>query len=133
MGAWSADPPDSRAPFGARRMNLRDLDAYLGRCRQGLAPDAGPRELLAEATARGEAVFLALRTVRGLDAAGFAAEFGSPPRAFFAREIDELAAAGLLEEVGGSDLRLTPRGRLVSDAVFERFVCVDPVGGGPVT
>jgi oxygen-independent coproporphyrinogen-3 oxidase len=122
MGAWSTDPPDPLAPFGARRMNLRDLGAYLARCRLGLAPDAGPRELLAGPTARGEAVFLALRTVRGLGAAGFAAEFGSPPRAFFAREIDELAAAGLLEEAGEGDLRLTPRGRLVSDAVFERFV-----------
>jgi oxygen-independent coproporphyrinogen-3 oxidase len=122
MGAWSNDPPDAVAPFGARRANPRDLDAYLAWVARGEAPDPGPREVLSEATARGEAVFLALRTVRGLDARGFAAEFGGPPRAFFAKEIDELAAVGLLEEGGQSVLRLTRRGRLVSDSVFERFV-----------
>ena len=122
MGAWSSDPPDAVAPFGARRANPRHLDAYLAWVARGEAPDPGAREVLSEATARGEAVFLALRTVRGLDARGFAAEFGGSPRAFFAKEIDELAAAGLLEEAGQGALRLTRRGRLVSDSVFERFV-----------
>ena len=128
MGAWSIDPPDRAAPFGARRANVRDLDGYLAHTARGQPFDAGPRERLSEPTARGEAVFLALRTVRGLDAGGFAAEFGSRPRAFFAKQIDELAAGGLLEEGGEGDLRLTRRGRLVSDSVFERFVSAPPLG-----
>jgi oxygen-independent coproporphyrinogen-3 oxidase len=74
------------------------------------------------AVARAEAVFLALRTARGLDAARFAAEFGAPPRDFFARSIDELVAAGLLVERRGGDLSLTPRGRLLADSVAEHFV-----------
>jgi coproporphyrinogen III oxidase-like Fe-S oxidoreductase len=122
MGAWSSDPPDAAAPFGARRANPRDLEAWLAGVARGGEPDPASREVLSEATARGEAVFLALRTVRGLDAGRFAAEFGGPPRAFFAKEIDELVAAGLLEEAGRGGVRLTGRGRLVSDSVFERFV-----------
>jgi oxygen-independent coproporphyrinogen-3 oxidase len=122
VGAWSSDPPDAAAPFGARRANPRDVDAYLAWVARGGPPDPAAREALPEATARGEAVFLALRTVRGIDPRGFTAEFGGPPRAFFAKEIDELTAAGLLEETGQGEVRLTRRGRLVSDSVFERFV-----------
>ncbi len=74
-------------------------------------------------TARGEAVFLALRAVDGLDAALFAEEFGASPRAFWGPAISTLVAEGLLEErAGPGDLRLTPRGRRVSDSVFECFV-----------
>jgi oxygen-independent coproporphyrinogen-3 oxidase len=122
LGAWSIDPPTPDAPFGARRMNLRALPAYLARIDAVGRADAEPPERLAEATARGEAVFLALRTVAGLDARAFADEFGAPPRRFYAGAIDELIGAGCLVEGEGGDLRLTPRGRLVSDSVFERFV-----------
>jgi oxygen-independent coproporphyrinogen-3 oxidase len=87
----------------------------------GCAAD-GPAEPLSESTARGEAVFLALRTVAGLDASRFAAEFGAPPRRFYGRAIDELVRGGWLDEGADGALRLTPRGRLVSDSVFERFV-----------
>ena len=83
-----------------------------------------PPECLDARTARGEAAFLALRTAAGLDAASFAAEFGAPPRAFWNAAIDELVAAGLLVEdaARAGSLRLTPRGFLLSDSVFLRFV-----------
>jgi oxygen-independent coproporphyrinogen-3 oxidase len=122
MGAWSIDPPDRDAPFGARRANVRALPAYLARVAAEGHGAADAPERLDGATARGEAAFLALRTSEGLAAAPFSAEFGAPPRAFFAAAIDELVAAGCLTEAEGGDLRLTPRGRLVSDSVFERFV-----------
>jgi oxygen-independent coproporphyrinogen-3 oxidase len=121
MGAWSFDPPDASAPFGARRGNPRGLDAYLEQIRRGDAQQ-GPREVLSPATARGEAIFLALRTVCGLDVARFAREFGGSPRHFYDSELDELCAGGLLEEGQDGTLRLTAVGRLVSDSVFERFV-----------
>jgi coproporphyrinogen III oxidase-like Fe-S oxidoreductase len=73
-------------------------------------------------TARGEAVFLALRTRQGLAAKGFAEEFGAPPRAFFAEPIGRLGVAGLLAEAASGDLCLTARGRLLSDSVFAEFV-----------
>lgn len=67
-------------------------------------------------------MFLGLRTARGVDAARFAAEFGGPPRGFFASAIEALGSAGMLAEEESGDLRLTPRGRLLADSVFEAFV-----------
>lgn len=119
MGAVSSDPAGPGRPFGARRHNPRDLEAWL-LCATG--ERAAPVEVLSAAEARGEAVFLALRTGRGLDAGRFAAEFGHAPRRFFGSAIDALRGEGLLEEDAGGDLRLTPRGRMLSDSVFQHFV-----------
>ena len=95
---------------------------YLARVEAGESPEAEPAEVLDAATARGEAMFLSLRTRRGVDAAAFAAEFGGPPRAFFEAEIEGLLAQSLLRESASGDLRLTHRGRLVADGVFAHFV-----------
>jgi putative oxygen-independent coproporphyrinogen III oxidase len=119
VGAYSTDPPSPAWPFGARRANPRELAAYLERVGRAEPPDA---EVLGAATARAEAAFLGLRTARGVDAAGFASEFGAPPRAWWDREIDALLGEGLIAEAPGGDLRLTPRGRLLADSVFLRFV-----------
>jgi oxygen-independent coproporphyrinogen-3 oxidase len=50
--------------------------------------------------------------------------FGKNIHAVFSTEVGELIAAGLLEWSGwGEDvLRLTPRGRLLGNQVFQRFV-----------
>ena len=122
LGAHSLEPRSREAPFGRRHSNLRDLSTYLACLDRGELPDAAASGALHPATARGEAMFLALRTQEGLCAAGFAAEFGGRPRDFFGAEIAELAAGGLLTESGEGDLRLSERGVMVSDAVFERFV-----------
>jgi oxygen-independent coproporphyrinogen-3 oxidase len=123
-GAWSSEAPRGDAPFGARRANARGLEVWQTRIEAGEAGAIDPPELLDARTARGETVFLALRTAGGLGAADFAAEFGAPPRAFYADAIDELVAAGLLIEdtAGQGDLRLSARGFLLSDSVFLRFV-----------
>ena len=52
----------------------------------------------------------------------FAEEFGRPPRGFWADAIDALTGAGLLDESAAGDLRLTRRGRLLADGVFQYFV-----------
>ena len=78
--------------------------------------------MLAEATARGEAVFLALRMREGLAAQAFAAEFGAPPRGFFACAIASAIADGLLAESADGDLALSERGWLFADDVAARFV-----------
>jgi oxygen-independent coproporphyrinogen-3 oxidase len=125
-GAFSSDPPGSapasETPFGVRRSNLRDPEAYLARLAAGASPEAGPAEVLDARTARAEAMFLSLRTRRGVDAGAFAAEFGRPPRGFFGDEIAELLAQALLAEGEGGDLRLTASGRRLSDGVFACFV-----------
>jgi oxygen-independent coproporphyrinogen-3 oxidase len=121
VGAHSYDPAQASEPFGARSANERALPAYLARIEAGRgAPPA--REALGEPTARSEAVFLALRTREGVDARAFAAEFGAPPRAFFASAIDESVAAGQLAETAEGDLALTEAGWLFADAVAARFV-----------
>ena len=102
--------------------NRRDLGAYLRAVEAGGSAEGGGPEVLGPKTARSEAIFLALRTTRGLDAAGFAREFGAPPRSFCGAAIDELVAADLLREDATGDLRLSPRGRLLSDSVFAHFV-----------
>ena len=122
VGAFSTEPPRPNAPFGARRSNVRDLNTYLMRIAEQRPPASGPDEIFDAATARGEAAFLALRDARGLRAAAFADEFGSPPRAFFESAIDRLTVAGLLDESATGDLRLTARGRSLADTVSAEFV-----------
>jgi oxygen-independent coproporphyrinogen-3 oxidase len=119
MGAVSNDPAAPGRPHGARRSNPRRLDAYL---EVAVGARAAEVEVLTPQVARGEAVFLALRTDAGLDAQRFEREFGSPPRAFYGAAIDALCAQGLLGEAAGGRLRLTPRGRMLADSVFEHFV-----------
>jgi oxygen-independent coproporphyrinogen-3 oxidase len=122
VGAFSTDPVRPAAPYGIRRANTRDLSAYLERASAGRSAEAAPPELLDAPTARGEAAFLALRTAAGLGAEPFAREFGEPPRGFWKDEIRELVDRGLLEERAGGDLRLTRRGRLLADQIFQYFV-----------
>ena len=121
LGAWSSLPARESAPHGSRSHNTRDLREYLGRLEAGLAPTR-ETEVQDAATARGEAVFLALRCTRGLDAGRFEGWFGAAPRHYFARAIDRLAADGLLDESASGDLRLTARGRMLADQVACSFV-----------
>lgn len=120
LGAWSYEPPGETA-FGLRVANRRDLDGYLG-CIEASSSALQDRDVLTAAAARGEAMFLGLRTREGVSAAAFAAEFGAPPRGFFRAAIDALGAAGFLVEEPAGDLRLSERGFLISDSVFEHFV-----------
>jgi len=120
LGAHSLEPPRAGEPFGARSANERALPAYLARIAAGRwAPPE--RDVLAEPTARSEAVFLALRTREGLEASRFSAEFGAPPRAFFAGAIDGAIAAGHLSESSAGDLALSEAGWLFADDVAARF------------
>jgi len=122
VGAHSTEPAAAGARFGARAANERSLAAWLARIEGGGAAAPPQREAPAAATARGEAAFLALRTRAGLDAAQFAAEFGEPPRHFFAEAIDALLALGLLAESAAGDLRPTARSWLFADTVATHFV-----------
>jgi oxygen-independent coproporphyrinogen-3 oxidase len=128
MGAHSTEARSPQRPHGARRANPRSLEAWLSAVEQGQR--AGEEETLSPAGARGEAVFLALRQREGLDAARFEAEFGAPPRAFFASEIERLVRCGwLVEDQGGrGDLRLSRSGRMFADSVAAEFVAAE---GGP--
>jgi oxygen-independent coproporphyrinogen-3 oxidase len=122
LGAWSSEPETPEAPYGRRSRNTRALGEYLARLEQRTTP-CDESEVHDAATARSEAVFLALRTREGLVAARFEGWFDDPPRTFFAEEIDRLISSGLVEEQRSGDLRLTQRGRMLSDLVGQCFVC----------
>lgn len=68
-----------------------------------------------------ESFFLGLRLNRGVSLATIRERFGPLFHAHGSVIIDELIAQGLLHREGDI-VRLTPRGRLLSNEVFERFV-----------
>lgn len=70
-----------------------------------------------------ESFFLGLRLKRGVDLGRLRDEFGQAANKFGAI-IDELVADGLLIRTG-ENLRLTNRGRLLSNEVFGRFIGVE--------
>lgn len=75
-----------------------------------------------------ESFFLGLRLNRGVDTEELSGRFGDAATEFDST-IAELAEAGLLRRLPGG-IQLTPRGRLLSNEVFERFVAIGekPVG-----
>jgi oxygen-independent coproporphyrinogen III oxidase len=79
------------------------------------------RTLVDQQAALEEAFFLGLRLNPGTNLAKMSADFGIPHVAAFRSVIEELVEAGLMEQQENS-IRLTARGRLLSNEVFERFV-----------
>jgi oxygen-independent coproporphyrinogen-3 oxidase len=74
-----------------------------------------------QAGALEEAFFLGLRLDRGVDLDQLAAEFGKDAVSDRLPVLAEVSDLGLVEKKG-SIARLTPRGRLLSNEVFERFL-----------
>jgi len=90
----------------------------LERC---IAGDPLQRTPVSTAAALEESFFLGLRLNRGVDLRKIAAEFGQKDLASVRPAIAELITAGLLQQ-DGDFIRLTPRGRLLSNEVFQRFL-----------
>ena len=76
-----------------------------------------------------ESWFLGLRLTRGVDLQELAARFGPNQVDAFREGIAECVRDGLLEQEV-SVIRLTPRGRLLSNEVFQQFLSV-PGGAAP--
>jgi oxygen-independent coproporphyrinogen-3 oxidase len=123
---YEAVGPGAHAFDGAvRRWNAAALEPYVA----ALLPSAGPgtvppgdRELMSAETAAAERTILALRLDRGVPAS-WADEPESPPAA--AGAFAWARSSGLVEGVeidGEARLRLTLRGRLLSNELFERLL-----------
>ena len=83
---------------------------------------ASPKRIVVDRRASLEEMFfLGLRLNRGVDLRAVAAELGEDAVAEFSETIIELAETGLLARLG-SEIRLTSRGRLLSNEVFARFI-----------
>jgi oxygen-independent coproporphyrinogen III oxidase len=73
-----------------------------------------------------ETFFLGLRLNRGVDLKNVAEEFGEAAIGAVSDSISDCMGSGLLEREGDV-IRLTPRGRLLSNEVFQRFI-LSPCG-----
>lgn len=90
------------------------LDSYLA----GGVPN---RTTVSYAEALEETYFLGLRLNRGVRTQELAERFGPEAATLFREQIAELRALDLLELADGA-IRLTARGRLLSNEVFQRFL-----------
>jgi oxygen-independent coproporphyrinogen-3 oxidase len=75
-----------------------------------------------------ESFFLGLRLTRGVSFVEIAEEFGAEAAEFARAIATELIEDGLLE-AREDRIRLTPRGCLLSNEVFGRFMLADKVTG----
>jgi oxygen-independent coproporphyrinogen-3 oxidase len=69
----------------------------------------------------GETMMLGLRLIEGVSDARFRDRFGVSLEAAFGSDLADLRGLGLLEW-DGQAARLTPRGRLLGNVVFARFL-----------
>jgi oxygen-independent coproporphyrinogen III oxidase len=112
-GAWSY-------VAGARGSRQKQPQAYIEALEQGRSP-RGEVERLEGRSARAEAVFLGLRLNEGLDLAAWPREHGGDLWQDFGPALEAALKAGCLESLDGR-LRLTPKGRLLSNEVFARLL-----------
>ncbi len=105
---------------GKRIANTGDLDEYLATLASGRLPRQDI-EAIDEATALSEAIILGLRLADGVSLGDIGRAFSINLQSRYAAEIAELSALGLVE-ISGDRLRLTPKGRLLGNEVFIRFL-----------
>ncbi|HEV2022455.1 MAG TPA: radical SAM family heme chaperone HemW [Terriglobales bacterium] len=109
------EPCGTGVPACALRFSTPDsLGGYL-------AGESGTVTPASAAQALEESFFLGLRLNRGVDLRRLATEFGGEAVAASRDTVDELIAVALLAREGDC-IRLTSRGRLLSNEVFERFL-----------
>jgi len=106
---------------GHRTANTSDLDKYLAAFANDsqLLPEMD--EMLSPQIELAETVILGLRLGEGIDTDKIGQKFGVNLLSRYRPQIGEMAEAGLLERTGGR-LKLTRRGRLLSNEVFWRFL-----------
>jgi oxygen-independent coproporphyrinogen-3 oxidase len=95
-----------------RFSNSDKVESYLGDVQPEVAPVSRDGALQ-------EAYFLGLRLTRGVDLQSIAAEFGK--NGVPSDVISECLDSGLIEQKSGI-IRLTAKGRMLSNEVFERFI-----------
>jgi len=115
---------EGRALSSVRFATPDSLDAYMNRAPRTVTP------VTAQAAIE-ESFFLGLRLNRGIDIEGRQLEPDPETLAVWESAIQQSLQEGLLE-LHGATLRLTARGRLLSNEVFARFLAEEKVGTGHV-
>jgi oxygen-independent coproporphyrinogen-3 oxidase len=111
---WATEGEFSGGAVAIRFASTDSLEGYL-------AGQPLTRTPVTHQAAMEEMFFLGLRLTRGVDLEEADARFGKEAVAGYSETISEFIETGLLQR-SDSVIRLTPRGRLLSNEVFERFV-----------
>jgi oxygen-independent coproporphyrinogen-3 oxidase len=103
-----------------RFVDILGVDEYIAAVTTGRLPRAEVNELTPR-DLRAETMMMGMRLSVGVGEAHFAARCGLSLDEAYGEELAELAAQGLVERAAGR-VRLTQRGRMLGNRVFERFV-----------
>lgn len=106
---------------GHRLANTGNLDKYLAAFPGNPAAARDTDEEISPQLQLAEVVILGLRLCDGLSLDGVLSRFGVVLLEYYQQTVAEMTKAGLLE-CTGQQLRLTRRGRLLSNEVFWRFL-----------
>jgi oxygen-independent coproporphyrinogen-3 oxidase len=106
--------------FPHRYFDVLGIDEYIGRARAGQPPIA-ETTALSERDLYAETMFMGLRLNVGVSYAHFRDRCGAELADVYGDVLAELEALGLLER-GELGVRLSERGRMLGNQVFERFV-----------
>jgi len=106
--------------YPRRYHDILGVDAYIAAVAEGRLPVAEVIELTPE-DLRAETMFMGLRLNIGVGEAHFAGRCGLSLDEAYGEVLAELVEQGLVERSDGR-VRLTPRGRMLGNRVFERFV-----------
>lgn len=120
--------PGAHSAFaGYRYAMLKDPQQYIQRLNRGESViELDEAEVITPELKLADTVILALRLNEGLELARIEREFGLPITELFPGVVENFIQHGLLEEFQGESgearLRLTVRGRLLSNELFIRFL-----------
>ena len=103
-----------------RYANHEDLEEYMREIDRHRLPERTVTSLTPETRFK-DALIMGLRLTRGLDLAALGDAYGVDARAFVMETLADLANEDLFVLVGNV-LKLTPRGRLLSNIVFSRLL-----------
>jgi len=124
----AVDHHEAGRPMAVRFATPDSLDAYMNRAPHTVTP-------VSAQAAIEESFFLGLRLNRGVDLESLRREFSSEQdfnqdaAAVWESAVKQSVHEGLLEQQG-TTVRLTARGRLLSNEVFARFLAEEKVGTG---
>lgn len=104
---------------GRRLANPESLAEYLAA--NGLELEVDPDKESSPELQLAEKIFLGLRLCDGISVDDINSHFGIDLMEYYSHQVEEIVEAGLLE-FAGRQLRLTRRGRLLSNEVFWRFL-----------
>jgi len=103
-----------------RYANVEDLEQYEKSVKSGKFPIASLTQMTPESRFK-DALIMGLRLVEGLNLSVLGKRYGVDARSFVLETVGDLVDAGLVA-LNGDRVFLTPRGRLLSNIVFSRWI-----------